>query len=103
MDQVLISLKKPGLMNLEILDSRSKELVILGNILQYGEIKAIFDQVKRAYNAGAKKEEIIRVAYFVFRNYKILDLIIELVKSIDYEEKKRLQYTSIIDDYKKLD
>lgn len=103
MDQVLISLKKPGLISLEILDSKRKELVILGNVLQYGEIKLIFDQVKRTYDAGASKEDIMRVASFVFRNDKIIDSIIELIKAIEFEENKRAPYISIIDDCKEID
>ena len=103
MDQVLISLRKPGLINLEILDNKEKELVILGNILQYGELKAISDQLRRVFDAGATKDDIIRLASFIFHNGKFFNLIIELMKAIEFEGNKRSPYNSIVDDWKETD
>ncbi len=103
MNQVLVSLKMPGIFNLEILDDKRKELVLLGNILRYGEINAIADQVRKTFDAGATCEDICKVASFVIRDKKIFNTIVELLRAIRYEENKRTPYISVIDDCKEID
>lgn len=103
MEQVLLSLKMPGVISLEILDDKRKELVLLGNILRSGEINAIADQVKKTFDSGATREDIFTVASFVIGDGTILNAIIELLRAIRYEENMRVPYISVIDDCKEID
>ena len=103
MEQVLVSLEMPGLISLEILDDKRRELVLLGNILRYGEINAISDQVRKTFDAGATSEDICKVASFVVRDRKIFDIITELFRAIRYEGNKRAPYISVVDDCKEID
>ena len=103
MEQVLVSLKKPRVISLEILDNKRKQLVLLGNILRSGDISAISKQVKRTFDAGATREDILTVASFVIGEIKILNAIIELLRAIKYEENIRAPYISIIEDCREID
>ena len=103
MEQVLVSLKMPGFINLEILDGKRKELVLLGNIIRSLDINAIADQVKKTIDAGATKKDILTVASFVIGERTILIAIIELLRAIRYEENNRAPYISIIEDCKGID
>ena len=103
MEQVLVSLKMPGVIRLEILDDKRKELVLLGNILRSGEINAITDQVKKTFDAGATREDIFTVASFVIGDNTILNAIIELLRAISYEENTRTPYISVLEDCKEID
>ena len=103
MEQVLVSLKMPGVISLEILDDKRKELVLLGNILRSREINVIAQQVKHAFDAGATKEDILKVASFVIGDSTVFDAIIQLLQAIRYEENLRTPYISIIDDCKEID
>ena len=98
MEQVLVSLKMPGVISLEILDDKRKELVLLGNVLRSGEINTIAQQVRRAFDAGATKEDILKVASFVIGDSTVFNAIIELLRAIRNEENVRTPYISIIDD-----
>jgi alkylhydroperoxidase/carboxymuconolactone decarboxylase family protein YurZ len=102
MKQVLVSLKMPGVTRLEILDSKRKELVILGNILRSVDAKFIAKQVTKAFDVGATKEDILMVASFVLGEGN-LNAFIELSKAVTYEESRRAPYISAIDDCKEID
>jgi alkylhydroperoxidase/carboxymuconolactone decarboxylase family protein YurZ len=103
MEQVLISLKMPGIISLGILDHKRKELVLLGNILRSGEINAISKQLRKTFDAGATRENILTVASFVIGDSTVLNVIIELLKAIRYEENNRAQNISILEDCKEID
>ena len=103
MERVLVSLKMPGVISLEILDSKRKELVLLGNILRSGEINTIADQVKKTFDAGATKEDIFTVASFIIGDGTILNAITELIRAIRYEENIRTPYISVLEDCKEID
>ena len=103
MEQVLVSLKMPGVISLEILDDKRKELVLLRNILRSREINVIAQQVKHAFDAGATKEDILKVASFVIGDSTVFDAIIQLLRAIRYEENLRTPYISVIDDCKEID
>ena len=103
MEQVLLSLKMPGIISLEILDNKRKELVLLGNILRSGKINAISEQVRKTFDDGASREDILTVASFVIGNSTVLNTICELLRAIRYEEKKRAPYIKVKKDCKKID
>ena len=100
MEQVLVSLKMPGIISLEILDDKRKELVLLGNILRSGEINTIAEQVRKSFDAGATREDILTVVSFVIGDSTVLNSIIELLRAIRYEENVRMPYISVIEDCK---
>lgn len=103
MEQVLVSLKMPGVTRLEILDNKRKELVILGNILRSVDIKSIAGQVSKVFDAGATREDILMVASFVFGEGINLNAFIDLSRAITYEESRRAPYISVVEDCKEID
>jgi len=89
--------KKKGL-NLDILTAKQKELVALGNALLARNTHSIALHVEKALDAGASQEEILKVVAFIVGDTRLLSSIIELLKTLSYEENRRAPYISVIDD-----
>jgi len=101
MDQVLICLKKNnGIIKLDLLDTRRKELVALGNAIRIGNLECIPRQVKKALDAGATPDDIHEVAEFIFRDKHLFYSIVALQKALNFEESERQKYISVVNDCK---
>ena len=98
MDQVLICLKKNRAISIDVLHSRQKELVALGNAIKNGCKKEIAICIKKALNAGATKNDILKVVAFIIGNERLFSSIFELIRTLNYEENKRVEYISILND-----
>ena len=99
MNQVLICLKKNnGKIRLDVLDSRRKELVALGNAIRLGNLESIPRHVKNALDAKASADDILKVAEFIIGDKQLLSSIIVLKKALDYEKNDRHNHISILDD-----
>lgn len=98
MQQVLVCLKKNGAINIDVLDNKRRELVELGVALKLGCNKEISTHVEKALDAGATREDILKVIAFVIGNTQLFHSSIELLRKLNYEENKRSGYISIIDD-----
>ena len=98
MQQVLICLKKKKGLYLGVLDTRQKELVALGNAIRAGNIYSIATRVKKALDAGASIEEILKVLAFIVGDVRLFRSIIELSRALSYEESKRKSFISVVDD-----
>ena len=98
MEQVLVSLKTNGVVKLEVLDIKRRELVALGKTILGGNIKSIEKHVVAALDAGASKDDILKVASFIMSDDKLFSSIIELFKVLSFEEDRRTPCISIIDD-----
>ena len=55
MEQGLICLKKNGVVNIDVLDSRRRELVALGKAILTGNNCSIAKHVEKALDAGASQ------------------------------------------------
>jgi alkylhydroperoxidase/carboxymuconolactone decarboxylase family protein YurZ len=101
MNQVLVCLKKKnGNIRLDILDSRRKELVALGNTIRAGDLASLPKQISNALDAGASQDEIRMVAEFIVGDKHLFSAIQIMQKTLNYEESKRKKYISIVDDCK---
>ena len=98
MDQVLVYLKKNGAINIDVLDNKRRELVALGVALKSGCRSEIATHVEMALEAGANKDDILKVVSFIMKENQLLKSIIELIKILDYEENRRAPYISVLDD-----
>ena len=99
MNQVLVCLKKNnGVIKLDVLDNRRKELVALGNALRVGDLESIPKHVKKALDAGASPDEIQEVAEFILGNNQIFYSMVTLLKALNFEESERQDYISVVDD-----
>lgn len=98
MQQVLICLKKKKGLYLGVLDTRQKELVALGNAIRAGNTYSIATRVKKALDAGASIEEILKVLAFIVGDVRLFRSIIELSRALSYEESKRKSFISVVDD-----
>lgn len=98
MKQVLICLEKRNGLNYDLLTTKQKELISLGEVLIKGPKNAIPRQVEKTLDAGASREEILDIIAFTIGSKCLLISILELLKSLDYEEDKRTPLISILDD-----
>ena len=99
MNQVLVCLKKNnGVIKLDVLDSRRKQLVALGNAIRNGHAESIPIHVKKALDAGASPNEIHEVADFILGYRNLLSSIVTLQKALEFEESERKKYISVVDD-----
>ena len=98
MEQVLVCLKTNGVLKLEVLDLRRRELVSLGKTILSGNIKSIEKHVVAALDAGASKDDILKVVSYIVSDNKLFGSIIELFKALSYEENRRTPCISAIDD-----
>lgn len=98
MEQVLICLKKNGVVNIDVLDSRRRELVALGNAIRAGNTCSIATRVKKALDAGASRDEILKVLAFIIGDVRLLSSIMELLSILRYESNKRAPWVSVVDD-----
>ena len=81
-----------------ILSPVARELLALGLAVTLGDKKIIIKHVKKALDAGATKEEILRIVSTLVRDGPDLESIITLLNALNYEENKRADYISILDD-----
>lgn len=98
MEQVLVCLKTNGVIKLEVLDIRRRELVSLGKAILAGNISSIKKHVSAALDAGATRDDILKVVSFIMSDNKLFTSIIELLKVLSIEEDLRTPCISIIDD-----
>jgi hypothetical protein len=98
MNQVLVCLKNRNTYNIGVLDKKQKELVELGNTIRKGKTESIAHHVKSALDAGATNDDILTVASFILGDKKILNSIIELIMALSFEESKRRDYISVVED-----
>jgi len=100
MEQVLICLEKKEGLKLNVLTTKQKELVVLGKVLLEGYRQTITKHVKKALDAGASREEILKVAAFIVGDSRLFSSIIEFLRTLNYEESKRAPWISVVDDVK---
>ena len=82
MNQVLVCLKKNnGNIRLDVLDTKRKELVAIGNALRIGDLKSIPRHVMRAKDAGATYENIERVVEFILGDGQLQRIVKEQEKN----------------------
>ena len=98
MQQVLICLKKKKGLYLGVLDTRQKELVALGNAIRAGNTYSIATRVKKALDAGAPIEEILKVLAFIVGDERLLSSIMEILSILRYENDRRAPWISVVDD-----
>ncbi len=98
MEQVLICLKKNGVVNIDVLDSRRRELVALGKAILTSNTRFIAKHVEKALDAGASQKDILKVLTFIVGDVQLLNSIIELLRAMSYEENKRAECISVVDD-----
>ncbi|MBU1940650.1 MAG: carboxymuconolactone decarboxylase family protein [Candidatus Thermoplasmatota archaeon] len=91
-------MKKDRVINLEILDHRRRELVVLGAAFRSGEVSAIKTFVRNALDAGASKEDILKVIAYIIGDVQLFKNVKELLKVLQYEEARRTPPISVIDD-----
>lgn len=98
MQQVLICLKKNGAINLNILDTRQKELVALGKAIPEGDKNAISIHIEKAFDAGASKAEILKVLAVIIGDTRLFRSMVDALKYLSYEESRRAPYISVVND-----
>ena len=98
MQQVLVCLEKEGGINIDVLDNKRKELVELGIALKLGCDEEISIHVEKALDAGATRADILKVMAFIIGDTRLFNSSIELLRKLNYEENKRTEYISVVDD-----
>ena len=98
MEQVLVCLKSNGVIKIDVLDTWRKELVALGKAILSGNKHSIETHVSAALDAGASHEDIMKVVAFIMSDNRLLTSILELIKTLSYEESRRTEHISIIND-----
>ena len=98
MQQVLVCLKKKGVINLDVLDTKRKELVTLGIAIKAGCKRDIATHIEKALDAGASREDILKVVAFIIGDTRLFISILELLKVLSYEENQRTECISVVDD-----
>ncbi len=78
--------------------TKSKELIALGLAVISSNKTSIIKHVKRAFELGITKDEILRVISVLAKNKSNLYSIIELTSAINNEENKRAKRISVNDD-----
>lgn len=98
MEQVLVCLKKNGVVNIGVLDTKRRELYSIGKALIEGDATCIAEHIEKALDSGASVPDILEVAIFVNGNKKLMISLIELIKTLEYEESKRESHITILND-----
>lgn len=98
MEQVLVCLKSKGVIKIDLLDTRRKELVALGKAILSRNKYSIEKHLSAALDAGASHEDIMKVVAFIIGDNSLLKVILELIKILSFEENRRVLPISIIDD-----
>lgn len=98
MNQVLMCLKSDGVLNIEVLDERRKELVELGRSILSGDNHNIEEHVINALDAGASHKDILEVVAYILSDNLLFKSVIKLFRVLDYEENRRAPYISVLDD-----
>ena len=71
MEQVLVCLKSNGIVNIDVLDDRRKELVALGKTILSGNKHSIEEHVINALDAGAYRENILKVVAYIMSDNRL--------------------------------
>lgn len=79
-------------------DTKTKELIVLESAITTGCKRCIEIHVEKALDAGASGEEILRVASILIGGESTLSSVTELLKILRYEENKRAEWISVVDD-----
>jgi alkylhydroperoxidase/carboxymuconolactone decarboxylase family protein YurZ len=98
MEQLLVCLKKNGIVNIGVLDTKRRELYSIAKALIEGDTRSIAAHVEKALDSGASIQDILRVATFVIGNKKLMFSLTELINVLRYEESKRAAHISILED-----
>ena len=98
MEQILLCLKKNGIVNIGVIDTKRRELYSIGKALIEGDARSIAAHVEKALDSGASIKEILRVATFVIADKKLMISLAGLINALRYEEAKRAAHISILDD-----
>jgi len=98
MEQVLICLEEKDSLRLDVLSPKQRGLVALGKVLLGGPRNTIARYVEKALDAGASREEIMKVAAFIVSDERLFGSITELLRALGYEENKRAPWISVVDD-----
>ena len=98
MEQVLVCLKNKKGLRLDLLNTKQKELINLGRTLLKGYDNNIVEHVEKSLYAGASQEEILKVAEFIIGDSHLFTSVIELLNALKYEENKRAECISVLDD-----
>lgn len=98
MEQVLVCLKKNGIVNIGVLNTKRRELYSIGKALTEGDTQSIAAHVEKALDSGASIQDILRISTFVIGNNKLMISLIELINALKYEESKRAAHISILED-----
>ena len=78
--------------------TKTKEMIALGSAITAGCKRCIAVHVEKALDAGASEEEILRVASTLVGGESTLSSVAELLKILRYEENKRAEWISVVDD-----
>ena len=98
MEQVLICLEKKEGLKPNILTLKQKELLALGKALLGGYKNTIARQVEKTLDADVSREEILQLVAFIIGDVRLFRSIVELLRVLSYEESKRAQWISVVDD-----
>jgi len=98
MRQVLIHLEKKEEPNSKDLTQKQISLINLGKVLYLRQSDSISEYVKKSLDAGATKEDVLKVMAFILDDGLILDVIIKLINELNFEKNYRQNPISIIDD-----
>lgn len=79
-------------------DTKTKELIALESAVITGCKHCIAGHVEKALDAGASEEEILRVASTLVGGETTLSSAAELLRALRYEENKRAEWISVVDD-----
>ena len=97
-EQVLICLENKKGLRLDVLTAKQKELINLGRALLGGYNNTIAEHVEKALDAGASREEILKVLAFIIGDSHLFRSTIELLNALRYEENNRAKWISVVDD-----
>jgi hypothetical protein len=98
MEQVLVYLKNKNGLKFCVLPTKQRELVALSKAILLDNKRSIEKHVTAALDAGATRENIMKVVAYIMRDNRLLESIIELVRVLDYEENRRAPHISVLDD-----
>jgi hypothetical protein len=98
MNQVLSYLEKRKNPDSKNLSQKQISLIHLGKVLYLRQNESISEYVKRSLDLGATKADVLKVMAFILGDGLLLDVIINLIKELNFEENIRQNPISIIDD-----
>ncbi|PNX49700.1 MAG: hypothetical protein BV457_00720 [Thermoplasmata archaeon M9B1D] len=98
MEQVLVCLKKNGIVNIGVLDNKRRELSSIGKALIEGDMRSIATHAEKALDSGAFIKNVLRVATFVITDKKLMVSLVELINRLRYGESKIAAHISILED-----